>query len=91
MEKTTSDVGKIISDIIQITSDLFSAIANIWKTNRCTKHALFGHYSANQLFTQLKRGIFRRLHYLALSRSFVVDAAQVEYAVDYHAVKLVLV
>ncbi|GEM_PF-4402248 len=32
MGKTTSYAGKIMSDIIQTTSDLFSAVANLWET-----------------------------------------------------------
>ena len=32
MGKTMSYAGKIMSDIIQTTSDLFSAVANLWET-----------------------------------------------------------
>ena len=40
---------------------------------------------------QCKSLVISLFHYLALSGAFVVYAAKVEYAVDYHAVKFLLI
>ena len=50
--KTMSYVEKIISDIIQTTSDLFSPVANIWKTNRYEKKSLHGYFFEFQCVMQ---------------------------------------
>ena len=36
-----SDVGKIMSDIIQTTSDLFLPLASVWKTETYKNIAMF--------------------------------------------------
>ena len=50
--KTTSYAGKIMSDIIQITSDLFFAVANLWETKTYTTLPANNQFSANQAIEQ---------------------------------------
>ncbi len=50
--KTMSYVEKIISDIIQTTSDLFLPIANVWKTNHYKRHSLQGYFLEFQYVMQ---------------------------------------
>ena len=47
-----SYVGKIISDIIKTTSDIFFALCNVLKTKTIRKHTKYTEFVENQRFAK---------------------------------------